>query len=492
MLAATVLASTGLGGCSYHPSATVQQFADKADTTVLKIPAQVPQLLTRSEISKRFKADTLEYYAALAVATSPAALADYYAVGAHSAGIAQARSMMLPTIGIDAGTGATDNRAYTTIRDQSYGGLTATWTLFDGGKSAMLGEKERCLTLEAIVKMRETRESVSLGSIESVINLLRHREMTALYEEDVHEDAEYVTKIRAMVKAGNTYVSEADAVLAEAKKAQAEQRLTESRQLVRDEEARFERIHGLPAPRTLKVPSGLPVDKDSKKAVAVALTDHPSEQITRFEAEAALRQIFAVDAERMGSFALKIGTLGFAVGEAVVNPFALGSLIAQLSIPVYDGGERDARMDGAIAAYRAAFERRGDISAVVKMAVLQALSAWTAAGEQERLTAEEAAKLRIVKKARWLDYQSGRSDIRSVLDSETELDLAHARSVTARWERVFSAYRVTAAQGKLVAKLNLADERKVVLGEGEFRFRSPEDLVRLDTARVADVSTGGK
>lgn len=484
-----LLCSTALTGCArmthYTPSEKAAPYAKAADDTNLKVPVDVPKFLTESEINTRFKPNSIERFASYALSTSPVIASDRFGLASSSVGVAQAMSFANPQVNLDAGGGYTDNGGYTEGRDQAHLGLSATWNFFDNGVGKQKADRERFRTLSANAKLQETGLSVALGSIEASLNVNRHRELVKVYERHLSTMQLKLVQVSSMLSKQVPFITISDKEDLKAKVEQTQQRLSQARQLLRDEEARFVRTVGFAAPANIETPPLLSVPRKLDDALK-AIDHHPSIEMTAHEFQAALRMMQSIDTEGLRIDAV-IGTVALNLGTLIYNPVAglasIGTAGIKVSGALLDGGDKDARLDMSIGAVNVCTARYQDINRVVIMATKQAHSAFIAAEELEASTQREKQALEVVLTTRWADYSNGKGDVHSVMDAETALQMAEARLITVKSDRLFSGYRVAAASGTLVKRLKLTDTVPVVVGslDDSQPFKAPDSLVTLPT-----------
>lgn len=257
-------------------------------------------------------------------------------------------------------------------------------------------------------------------------------------EWELKQQQELLRLTRQQLEAGR--VAKVVALRAEAEAAAAEGRVEAARAEVAEAETELAMALGVSPTSRFEVPETTqepPLGATEEEDLATAMSDRPDLVAARFAAEAGDKRI----AEAVAEFSPQVYAMGMA--ERMQDPMMIsGGYQVGLGIafPLYDGGERAARVDRARAAREAAgieverMEQEATAQVVASRARLQAATRAVELAELEVAAAEEG--LRIAR----LRYEAGRGIYLEILDAVSAL----SRARTARAEASARAGRARA------------------------------------------------
>jgi outer membrane protein len=358
-----------------------------------------------------------------------------------------------------AGAGGTSGTRGIRIRrgtDPGSLGLTVTQNLFNGNRTVNGVRQAESNIFGARETLRNTEENVLLNGATAYMNVLRDTAILDLRKNNIIVLQEQLRQTVDRFKVGEvtrTDVAQAESSLATARsdyftaQANLQTSIANYRQVIGVEPTRLE-----PA-RTIEslLPHALGV------AVQLALAEHPGIQAALHAVDAAAMQVKLVEGELyptlniVGSVQQMYNDLGFP-GQRLLN----GSIVGQLSIPIYEGGEVYARTRQAketLGQARLQADLQRDL---VRAAVV---SSW---GQLDSARAViESSKASVKSNEIALDSirqeaQVGQRTTFDVLFQQQQLLNARVALVTAQRDRVVASYAVMAAIGRLSAEnLNL-------------------------------------
>lgn len=465
-----LLVGCALGG-PYIPSERLSEIAKLSDEQILNHPVQADALLSQNQVASLVPY-SLSWSVGRALADSPIVRQAYYGLSGTSLSIQEAQSLRGPNIGLDGQYGATDSSGNELTRSTHVLGINATWTLFDGGVGALKTDKARWQVMGALASVAERVESVAQSVAEAYIGVLKAKDILKINKRQVSDMETLLNEVKRLAAAGATNAS--DVPEAEARTDLFRERVILSTQQLADAKARLFRFTGQTVDENqMERPEDAITGSENEKQILSQIPEHPSIKIIDYEIQAAIKAVCAVDAERNGSIVLQLGTAGLAsafLGKSVVE---LGSAILNLTLPLIDSGNRDARLKHAAADLEVSLARRVDIERQIGYAVSQGVHARDAANAQSKIADQERTKDIKVAAIKRSDYKAGIVDLKSVLDAEQSKLDAEVKSVSASWDRTLSTYTLLGAQGILASKLHAINYRMVNVKGTDDPFPEP-------------------
>lgn len=407
------------------------------------------------------QAQTMEEVLALTYRTNPQLSADRARQRATDEGVPRALSNWRPTVTVSSQVGKgrdrlrTENSVGTTIRTNGnrtpeVATVQVTQPLYRGGRTLAETSRAENLVLQGRAQLQSTEQSVLLDAATAYTNLLQDQAVLDLNINNEQVLQRQLDAARDRFQVGEitrTDVSQAEARLSRARadRIQAEGNLTSSR-------ANYVRIVGQPPGRLspARVPAVLPATEAD--ALNIAASDNPAVVSAKYAERAARDDVDLISGEFLPTVSLQ-GTLsrqhetqtaGFERDVAEAN--------VVLSVPLYQGGQVDARVREA---KQTAMQRRITAEDTIRRAREDATRTWEALTTarariqafQAQIRADEIALEGVEQEAR-----VGSRTVLDVLDAEQELLDAKVNLVRAQHDEIVASYQLTAALGRLTAQ----------------------------------------
>jgi outer membrane protein len=336
-------------------------------------------------------------------------------------------------------------------------GLTVTQNLFNGNRTVNGVRQAESNIFGARETMRNTEENTLLNGATAYMNVLRDTAILDLRKNNIivlQEQLRQTVDRFTVGEVTRTDVAQAESSLASARsdyftaQANLETSIANYRQVIGVKPTRLEPARTIESllPHTLGV------------AVQLALAEHPQVQAALHAVDAAALQVKLVEGELYPTLNI-VGSLQSDYNDIGVPGLRLfnGSIVGQLSIPIYQGGEVYART-------RQAKETLGQarLQADLQRDLVRAtvVSSWgqldsaraTIYSSKASVKSNEIALDSIRQEA-----EVGQRTTFDVLFQQQQLLNARVALVTAQRDRVVASYSVMAAIGRLTAaNLNLA------------------------------------
>jgi len=331
-------------------------------------------------------------------------------------------------------------------------GLTVAQNLFNGGRTLNGVRQAESNVFGSREFLRNTEQDVLQNGATAYMNVLRDTAILDLRRNNITVLEEQLRQTRDRFNVGEvtrTDVAQAESSLANgrsdyfAAQANLQTSIANYRQVIGVEPTRLE-----PA-RTIEalLPKSLPV------AVALALEQHPAVQAALHSVDAAALQVKLVEGELYPTLNIVANVQHHTSYLGVRNASLLnGSVVGEVSVPIYEGGEvyaraRQAKETLSQARLQADLQRDSVRAAVVSSwgqldsarAVIQSARAAVRAAEIALEGVREEAKV-------------GQRTTFDILQQQQILLNTRVSLVTAERDRVVASYAVMAAIGRLSAQ----------------------------------------
>jgi outer membrane protein len=405
-------------------------------------------------------AQTLEGALIQAYQNNPTLNAQRAAVRATDEGVPTALAGYRPRVSATASTGQvyTDltNRSQlggpnTTIRDSflaSSVGLTTTQTLFNGFQTTNRTRQAESQVFAARETLRNTEQTVLLNGATAYMNLLRDTAILDLQKRNVEVLQEQLRQTRDRFNVGE--VTRTDV-------AQSESRLAAGRSQVLTAEANYKtsvaiyrQVIGVNPGR---LTAATPVDRFSPTTQAGAIdagtTQSPNVVTAQYNVDSALSQVKIAEGALLPNVSLQGNVAqNWTPSPSIVQQFT-ASAIAQLTVPIYQGGAEYAAIRQA---KETLGQRRIDLDTArdsARQLVVQSWGQLEAAKANIEATQAQVQAAEIALNGVREEARVGQRTTLDVLNAQQELVNARVSLVTAQRDRVVASYTLLSSVGRL-------------------------------------------
>ena len=400
---------------------------------------------------------------------SPIVRQALYTVAQASAEASAAGARRGPRLSAEVGGGAVDTDGYATtkLRPTLLGGLQGGFTIWDNGAGALREDKARWAVAVAASQLWERVEAVCFNVCEAAFARARAVALLKVSDGTVAQFEATLRAVRTQVEAGVSPAS--DVPEAEARLERVKAGRVTTRASMEDAETRLRRTTGRVVVPVLDLPVvPLPVGTPEERAEG-----HPSVQAADSDIRACIKAVLAVDAERLGSVAVGFGPSGFLSAFSGGGVWALGTAFVRASIPLFDSGERSARLRSAVASLEISLARRNDGALAVAGSIREAETAARAAMGLETAAVREGAATDRLLAQKVADWRVGTSDLRVILDAQQAKWDSVSRAEAARWDRKVAAVRILATSGMLARAMGIVEGQQIdMLSDEPFKIAS--------------------
>lgn len=409
-------------------------------------------------------AETLESALSRAYIASPTINGERAGVRATDENVPRALSGYRPRIGASADIGRSwserESRGLVTesaLTPRGIG-LTIDQTIYNGGRTAASVRQAESQVFAARQNLEAAVQDVLFQAAQAYMNVLRDTAIINLQRNNFDVLGEQLRQTQDRFDVGE--VTRTDVAQAEARVAATRSQVSLAEANLRASIAVYRRVVGV-EPRQLS-PGTLPerlIPGSVDAAVAAALEDNPNITAARHALDAAQAQVRLVEGELLPTLGVR-GSVNQRWDSSVSGDRTTSAqVVAQLDVPLYQGGEVHARVRQA---KEIAQQRRFELELVrdqVRAAVIAAFGQLEASiaqieAAQAQVTAAETALTGVREEAR-----VGQRTTLDVLNAQQELLNARVNLITAQRDRVVAGYSVIQAMGRLTpARLSLGTQ----------------------------------
>ena len=330
-------------------------------------------------------------------------------------------------------------------------GATVTQTLLNGFQTANRVRQAEGQVFAARETLRTTEQNTLLSAATAYMNLLRDAATLELQRSNVNVLEVTLRQTRDRFSAGE--VTRTDVAQAESRLAGGRSQLSVAESNFVTSKATYRQVIGVDPPA--KLAAAAPVDRLSPRtldgAVARGRTEHPLITTAMYNVDIALHQVKIAEGALypvLNAVGAVQQSNGSTASSTTIQTFS-GSLAAQLSIPIYNGGAEYSAIRGA---KETLGQRRMDLDTArdqVQQTVTQAWGQLDAAKAQIVATTSQVTASEIALNGVREEARVGQRTTLDVLNAQQDLVNARVALVSAQRDRVVASYTVLAATGAL-------------------------------------------
>ncbi|WP_245423808.1 TolC family outer membrane protein [Methylovirgula sp. 4M-Z18] len=332
-------------------------------------------------------------------------------------------------------------------------GLSVTQNVWNGNRTDNSVSQAESEVLGAREQMRNTEQNVLLNAVTYYMNVLRDTAIYDLQQSNVQVLNEQLKQTKDRFQVGE--VTRTDVAQAEAALAQGHSAALTAQSNLKTSIANYHQIVGID-PKKLEPGKPLAakmLPKTLDQAIATSQAEHPSIQAAMHGIDSAQLNVKVVE----GSLYPTVNLVGSVQRDLDPSPSDKGfrtvtaSIIAQISVPIYDGGltyasVRQAKETLEQQRLQTDLQRDTVRAAVVSAWGLYANSKLQIEAAQSQVTASEVALNGVREEAK-----VGQRTTLDVLNAQQTLINARVSLITAQRDQVVSSYALLSAVGRLSA-----------------------------------------
>ena len=404
------------------------------------------------------RGDTLADIAQKAVLKNPEVLARWHNFRAASKEIDVARGLYLPSVDLSAGGGRERNQSVfdTTTLNRNNVTLTLSQMLYDG--SAVRNEVGRLTNsqLTRYYELLDASENAALEAARAYHDVLRHRRLFALTEDNYVTHRTVFEQIQQKVQAG--VGRRVDLEQAAGRLALSESNMVADNANVHDASARFQRIIGELPPAVLEDSTFLGdmvVQNAAAAHLSVAVDLHPAVLAAVENVRAARYDLDARKARYQPRVDFRLSQMrnSNVGGIAGKNSNAAAEVVMNWNL--FSGGSDSARVEQYLERLDAARYQRDKVCRDIRMILAIAYNDVSKLQEQLNFLGQHRMSIEKARGAYQKQFEIGQRSLLDLLDTENELFQARRSYVNAEHDLATSHARTFAGMGRLVSSLGL-------------------------------------
>ena len=397
-------------------------------------------------------AETIEGALAKAYTNNPDFNAQRAAVRATDEGVQRARAGQLPSISASSSLGrqsSTYNSSNEVLSPRTLG-LSVTQSLYNGSRVENQIDQSEKSVLAAREQLRSVEQKVLFGASSRYMAVVRDTAVLKVRQANINVLKEQLRQTEDRFNVGE--VTRTDVAQVSAQLAAAEAERSSAQASLAASVASYQQIVGaMPDSLSDAVPLVKLVPSSLDQALKIGQAEHPDIRASQYSVDIAAAGVKIAEGELLPSLSLK-GSLTHALDyRSVGDELNDASLVASLSVPLYEGGEVHARVRQL---KETLGQRRLEADSAVQAVISEISSAWSQyITSQSRIksaeTQIEAATIAL--NGTREEAKVGQRTTLDVLIADQTLLGAQVNLVTAQTDRVVASYRVLSSVGKLTA-----------------------------------------
>lgn len=398
----------------------------------------------------------------LAISNNPAGKAEQSSRRAATYDLGRSRGQLLPQVELFGDAGAqrvddpslslSDNRQWHFTREI---GVKASLVIFDGFERANRVYRNAARVDAAVYRVLATSERLALNAVEAYIDVVRHRQLAVLANQNVTRHREILEQIRERVAGGTTRVS--DLFQAQERVFAAESVEIEVRKALEDANGKFRRVVGVDPRGKMTMPRARDLPASQSALVDQAIANNyevgQADKIIRereygvAESKSAYRPKIFLDG-RASAGADRFGSSG------TENDLYIG---LRLSWKLYDGSSSYYNTLANVERQFEAQHRRDLKVREVREVAERAWNSYVSGRKRYSVIDKQVASNRKVVENYIEEYQLSKRTLLDVLDSERALFNSRFEGISAHAAFEYGGYRMLASASKLAASFGITE-----------------------------------
>lgn len=401
---------------------------------------------------ERASADTIESALAKAYMNNPDFNAQRAALRATDEGVQRARAGLLPSVSASSSLGrqsSTYNSSNEVLSPRTLG-VSVTQSLYNGARVTNQIDQSEKSVLAAREQLRSIEQKVLFGASSGYMAVVRDTAVLKVRQANINVLKEQLRQTEDRFNVGE--VTRTDVAQVSAQLAAAEAERSAAQASLASSVASYQQIIGsMPDALADAVPLVNMVPTSLDQALLIGQADHPDIRAARFSVDIAAAGVKIAQGELLPSLSLK-GSLTHANDyKSADDEYNDASIVASLTIPLYEGGEVHARVRQL---KETLGQRRLEADSALRAVIAEISSAWSQyITSQARIKAAETQieAATVALNGTREEAKVGQRTTLDVLIADQTLLGAQVNLVTAQTDRVVASYRVLSSVGKLSA-----------------------------------------
>ncbi|WP_172806783.1 TolC family outer membrane protein [Endozoicomonas arenosclerae] len=416
-----------------------------------------------SLFSSSLMAETLSEVINKALAEHPQAQAGLNRYRAATESIDVAWGAWWPSIDITTGIGGQkksypDDQPNEALGDKSFTRKEASFSvrqnLFSGFNTSSSVAQSRHSAAAEYLRLRNTLQDLALRIADVYLKVLERRDLVELAEENLEVHNSILKQIAQRARQGVARSSDLDQI--QGRVARATANVINARNNLMDAESEYHSLVGS-MPGDLEQPGSykLNIQESFDQALQASVSRHPGILATEQEIKASESQESATDSSYFPTLDIEVDKSWRNNADGQLGTHEDTTAMLRLRYNLFRGGSDRARSKES--AYRTEESRaqRDRMLRNVEETLRLAWSAYEFIGEQKQYLRQHEESSKKTVKAYREQFNIGKRTLLDLLDSENELFQSSRSLTTAVYQEAFARYRIIAATGELLEKLEI-------------------------------------
>lgn len=380
---------------------------------------------------------------------------------AQNENVAQARAGRRPTIDATSSIGLQSQRSFqaggfgTGGFNDDFGtasaGLALSQNLFSGFQVSNNIKSAQSGVRAGFESLRNTEQTVLLSAVTSYVDVIRDRDIMNLQERNTNFSREQLRAAKAQADVGEG--TRTDVALAEANLAASLSNLAAAKAALRASEATYLQVVGI-QPGKLASPSDavkyLPPSLDA--ALNVARSEHPLIKAAQHNVDSGQFNVKVNEGTLLPSVSLNGNyQRSIQAGTADLNA-DVGSLTANLTVPLYQGGARFSNIRQAKEVVNQLRIEVDEIRRLIDQTVRASWAELESARSQTQSAQENVRSSQIALDGLVEERKVGEATTLDVLNAQSSLITAQVSLATARRNRIVASYSLLSSIGRFTGE----------------------------------------
>ncbi|MBX2808868.1 MAG: TolC family outer membrane protein [Cellvibrionaceae bacterium] len=376
---------------------------------------------------------------------------------ARASEVRGAQAGYLPTLDAELGVGrewtkspATNDESVNLTRKEA--ALRLRQLLYNGGATSGEVARQKARHLVSQLDVIATQETMALRTAEVYIDVMRQSELLTLLKDSLDEHQNIFDQMELRSQAGVGSRSDLDQIAARLALARSNYIAGENN--LRDASSTFYGVVGyLPEVSTLTMPNVLLVPSSLEHALRVAYDNHPELKMAQADIKAAQAQYHTAKSPYYPRLTLEGDRTWNDDIDGVEGENEDFVIALRLRYNLYNGGADKSRRKQTASLLEEAGEIHHSTKRQVEESMRLSWFAYEATRQQLDYLTIYVDTVLATKEAYAKQFTIGKRSLLDLLNTENELLDARRNYLNARYDQLFSQYRIAHAEGNLISKL---------------------------------------
>jgi outer membrane protein len=333
--------------------------------------------------------------------------------------------------------------------------LTAQYELFDFGKRGASTDLSRSQVQTAQDNIVVARRDLAFNAAQTYYNILFMRENIRVQDQQIASLVAHRDEMQKRVNAGVS--TKFDVTTTDVRITQAQNTKLDLQNQLRNQQVQLARLLHKPSQADIPVKGRLdynPQPVNLEAELAKAAENRPEVKLSKDAEQTANLQAKLIDRSNLPSLGVGVqagGKNGYILPNVAITDVRFNTVgVAQLTVPIYDGGRNRKQRVEAAANYRGAVARTADTQEQIRADVRQAANNMEFSQARYNNALQQVAQATDALTRAQGRYRYGVGENLDVLDAETQLAQARLARAQAMYNYTLGQYQLRRATGEQI------------------------------------------